>query len=159
MRKVFTFSEHYCCGSLNSHYVNTLTGTQYWIDQSDPSSHPHNDKINFHPQSSHGLRSLPVGSRRNSGFEHYQDVDYRLTHHSPQQSWSGVEDIWSCPQGFEPSNGICQGKLISKPCFVLNLHCCHFWGNLNLILVVNDYFEVILISFMVTKSEFLNILL
>jgi hypothetical protein len=135
MREVFTFPVHNCCGPFHSHNVNTLTGPQYWIDQSDPSSDP---------QSSPGLRSLPVGRRHNTGSEYYQDVGYRSTHHSPQQPRSRVKDTWNCPQGFEPSNGICQGKLISKPFFVSNLHCCYLWRSLNVILVVNVYFELIL---------------
>lgn len=94
-----------------------ITGLQYWTDKSDPSSNPHDD-LNFHPQSSHGLRNLPVGRRHNNGYEYFQNVDYKLIRHSPQHSWSRVEDSWSCPQGFEPSNGICQGKLISTSCFI-----------------------------------------
>lgn len=108
---MLTLPKRCCCGSFHSHYVNILTGPQYWTDQSDLSSDLHND-LNFHPQSSHGLRNLPVGHKRNSGYEYYQGIDYKLPHHSPQQFGSRVENTWSCPQGFEPSSGICQGKLI-----------------------------------------------
>lgn len=113
MRKLLTFKEHYCCGCFHCFGVNTLTGVQYWIDRNEPYSDPHSDKLSFHPQSSHGLRSLPAGRRHNSGYEYHQDADSILTRHSPHQTWGRTSDIWSCPQGFEPSNGICQGKLMS----------------------------------------------
>lgn len=138
-------SHSQCTTAVDLFILITLTGPQYWIDHSDPSSDP---------QSSPGLRSLPVGRRHNTGSEHYQDVGYRSTHRSPQQPWSRVKDTWNCPQGFEPSNGICQGKFISKPFFVSNLHCCYLWWNLNVILVVNVYFELILKFYFHWKVNF-----
>jgi hypothetical protein len=124
--KVFTFLKHYFCGSFHSHCLNTLTGIQYWVDQSNLYSDPHDGRLSY-PQSSHELRSLQARHTRKNGNEYHKDVDYILTHQRPQQTWSRVENTWSCPQGFEPLNGICQGKLISEPC-LLNLCCCHFLG-------------------------------
>jgi hypothetical protein len=115
MSKLFTFKKDYSRGCFHYYGVNTLTGVQYWVDRNEPSPDPHNDNLHFRSQSSRGLRNLPPSRIHNSGYEYYQDADHTLTRHSPQQTWSRTRDIWSCPQGFEPSNGICQGKLLSFP--------------------------------------------
>ncbi|XP_069698018.1 hemicentin-1-like isoform X2 [Periplaneta americana] len=86
----------------------TCSGLQYWNDRTDLYPNPGNERSHFPPQSSLGLRSLSPGHRRNSGYEYFEDNDYKPNHQSPQHIWSRIENGWGCPQGFEPSNGICQ---------------------------------------------------
>lgn len=70
--------------------MNTLAGVQYWTDQDGRSAGHHNEK----PKS----RALSLHNHTHNGHQDYYS--------------SSARDAWSCPQGFEPSSGICQGTLL-----------------------------------------------
>jgi hypothetical protein len=75
--------------------VSTLAGLQYWTDQDGRSSDPHGEQVRS--------RALSLHRHAHDGYhEYYHGGDYS----------SIVRDAWSCPQGLEPSNGICQGALL-----------------------------------------------
>lgn len=85
-----------CCedGSINAGVAAyesvTLAGVQYWTDQDGRSAGHHNEK----PKS----RALSLHNHTHNGRRDYYS--------------SIARGAWSCPQGFEPSSGICQGTLL-----------------------------------------------
>jgi len=70
--------------------MNTLAGVQYWTAQDGHSAGHHNAK----PKS----LTLSLHNHTHDGHHDYYS--------------STARDAWSCPQGFEPSSGICQGMLL-----------------------------------------------
>lgn len=75
--------------------MNTLAGVQYWTDQDGRSAGHQSEK----PKS----RALSLHNNTHNGrHDYYHTGDYG----------SITGDAWSCPQGFEPSSGICQGMLL-----------------------------------------------
>ena len=75
--------------------MNTLTGVQYWTDQDGRSAGHHSEKLKS--------RALSLHNHTHNGHhDYYHAGDYS----------SVARDAWSCPQGFEPSSGICQGMLL-----------------------------------------------
>jgi len=72
--------------------MNTVAGVQYWTDQDGHSAGHHNEKLKS--------RALSLHNHTHNGrLNYYHAGDYS----------SIARDTWSCPQGFEPSSGICQG--------------------------------------------------
>jgi hypothetical protein len=107
--------------------VNAFAGLQYWTDQDGRSSGPHSEQLKS--------RALSLHRHRQDGrHEYYHGDDYS----------SIVRDAWSCPQGFEPSNGICQGTLL------VTLH--DLWGHLKF-LIVNGKFEFISLRRALWKTQ------
>jgi hypothetical protein len=75
--------------------MSTLAGVQDWTDQDGRSAGHHSEQLTS--------RALSLQSHTHSGHDDY--------YHAGDYS-SVARDAWSCPQGFEPSSGICQGMLL-----------------------------------------------